>query len=227
MNPILVLGLVTLASGQIKTNDPNTKFFQLPLVDENTSNLLWGGALGAGATLLGQQLLGNNNNNNNPCGGFGRRRRQAGDEPNKKIFGLFENNNCNQGYQQPTNPCGRKKRQTKGVDTGAKVDTKFFGLENLFGGNSNNCGYTGNYNQPQSNLGYQQPTNQGYQNGYNEGYNSGFQNGASSSSGSSQVYNQGSSQGYNQGSIQSIRICQCSNYSKKDKYGYEEAKCQK
>jgi len=224
MNSMLVLGLVIAAvQAQINTgtktaNDPNKKFITLPGLDSGTSNLLIGGALGAGATLLGQELLGNNNN---PCPpGFGRRKRQAGDEPNEKIFGLFGNNNNNcvpqQTYPQQTNPCGRKKRQAQGVDKGDKVDTKFFGLFDgiLGGGNQNNPCYSGNFGQPQ-----------GYQQGYNQGYNNGFQNGASSSQGG---FNQG---GFNQGGSNTggfntvVRICQCSSYSKTDNYGREEAKC--
>jgi len=222
MNRILILGLVIAAAqGQINNigtktgnNDVDKKFITLPGLDAGTSNLLIGGALGAGATLLGQQVLGGNNNN--PCPpGFGRRKRQA-EEPNKKIFGLFDgllggnsNNNCVPYQNQNTNPCGRKKRQASGTDTGEKVDTKFFGLfDGILGGNQNsNPCYTGNYQQPQG---------QGYQQGYNQGYNSGFQNGASSSS-------QGNYQ--NQGSNQVIRVCQCTNYSKTDRYGNEEAKC--
>jgi len=214
MNRILILGLViATAQGQINNigtkngnNDVDKKFITLPGLDAGTSNLLIGGALGAGATLLGQELLGGNNNN--PCPpGFGRRKRQA-EEPNKKIFGLFGNNN-NNCVPQNTNPCGRKKRQASGTDTGEKVDTKFFGLfDGILGGNQNsNPCYTGNYQQPQG---------QGYQQGYNQGYNNGFQNGAASSS-------QGNYQ--NQGSNQVIRVCQCTNYSKTDRYGREEAKC--
>ena len=177
---LLLLPFICLAQNGNNQNDPNKKLFQLPFLSQDHSNLAWGGALGAGATLLGQELLGGNNNN---CGGgFGRRRRQA-DGTNNKIFGLLGGgNNCN-------NPCGRKRRAA--IDTGEKVDTKFFGL---FGGGNNNCGNNGGYNQG----GY----NQG---GYNQG-----------------GYNQG---GYNQGGYNSI--CQCTNLSKTDNYGREEARCQK
>merc|ERR1712080_566537 len=161
---MLVLGLVIAAvQAQINTgtktaNDPNKKFITLPGLDSGTSNLLIGGALGAGATLLGQELLGNNNNNCVP----------------------------QQTYPQQTNPCGRKKRQAQGVDKGDKVDTKFFGLFDgiLGGGNQNNPCYSGNFGQPQ---GYQQGYNQGYNNGFQNGASSsqgGFNQGGFNQGGS-------------------------------------------
>merc|ERR1712080_369636 len=155
MNSMLVLGLVIAAvQAQINTgtktaNDPNKKFITLPGLDSGTSNLLIGGALGAGATLLGQELLGNNNN---PCPpGFGRRKRQAGDEPNEKIFGLFDgilgggnqNNPCYsgnfgqpQGYQQ-----GYNQGYNNGFQNGASSSQGGFNQGGFHQGGSNTGGF--------------------------------------------------------------------------------------
>eukprot|EP00092_Neocalanus_flemingeri_P012589 GFUD01013568.1.p1 GENE.GFUD01013568.1~~GFUD01013568.1.p1 ORF type:complete len:223 (+),score=52.64 GFUD01013568.1:208-876(+) len=105
---------------------PDTRFF-------TGNEALDGGILGVGAGLLGGAVLGgvlggvlNGGGNTNGCG---RRRRQA-DEPNTKFLGALlggGSGGCN---------CGRKRRQAPGED---QPGTKFFGLENILGGGSNNC----------------------------------------------------------------------------------------
>merc|ERR1712117_219836 len=109
-----------------------------------------GGLLGVAAGVVGGSILsgalnGANNNqgyNNgyNPCG---RRRRQAEDGTNTKFFNFGGSSGCN---------CGRKRRQAPGEN---EPGTRFFGLENLLGGGSNNncgcnCGYPSN-NYPSNN----------------------------------------------------------------------------
>merc|ERR1712117_344514 len=115
------------------------------------SELIDGGVLGLGAGLLGGAVLsgalngGNNQGYNNPCG---RRRRQADDGTNTKFFNFGGSSGCN---------CGRRRRQAPGEN---EPGTRFFGLENLLGGGSNNncgcnCGYPSN-NYPSNSGNYQQ-----------------------------------------------------------------------
>jgi len=118
------------------------------------SELIDGGLLGVGAGLLGGAVLsgalnGGSNQGYNPCG---RRKRQADDGTNTKFFNFGGSSGCN---------CGRKKRQAPGE---AEPGVRFFGLENLLGGGSNNnCGCNCGYNNyPQNNY----PQNNYPQNNY-------------------------------------------------------------
>merc|ERR1712083_775530 len=145
--------------GQKASNEkPNTdtRFF-------TGNEALDGGILGLGAGLLGGAVLGGVLNGGNGGNGCGRRRRQA-DGTNTKFLGALlggGSGGCN---------CGRRKRQAPGED---KPGTRFFGLDGLLGGGSNNnccnCGYNSGYNN-------------GYNNGFNNGVNNGGNNGFNSDS---------------------------------------------
>ena len=117
-----------------KQPETDTRFF-------TGNEALDGGILGLGAGLLGGAVLsGALNSGGNGCG---RRRRQA-DGTNTKFLGALlggGSSGCN---------CGRKRRQAPGED---QPSTRFFGLENLLGGGSNdccNCGHNNNNNNVNS-----------------------------------------------------------------------------
>merc|ERR1712083_723360 len=171
--------------GQKASNgNPNTdtRFF-------TGNEALDGGILGLGAGLLGGAVLGGVLNGGNGGNGCGRRRRQA-DGTNTWVLGALlggGSGGCN---------CGRRKRQAPGED---KPGTRFFGLDGLLGGGSNNnccnCGY-----------------NSGYNNGYNNGVNNGGSNGFNS--------------GFN--NPQPSNRCQCNyNLTFQDKYGDTHGACRR
>merc|ERR1711942_632509 len=128
-----------------KQKEVGTKFF-------TGNEAIDGGIVGLGAGLLGGAVLGSVlGGGNNGCG---RRRRQA-DGTNTKFLGALLGGvpgGCN---------CGRRRRQAPGED---QPGARFFGLDSLLGGGSNNCCNCNN-----NNGGY----NSGYNSGYNNGYNSG------------------------------------------------------
>merc|ERR1712042_380522 len=164
-----------------KKKDVDTKFF-------TGNEALDGGIVGLGAGLLGGAVLGGvlGGGNNNGCG---RRKRQA-DGTNTKFLGALlggGSGGCN---------CGRRRRQAPGED---QPGTRFFGLDGLLGGGSNNnccnCGY-----------------NSGYNNGYNNGFNNGFNNGGNN--------------GFN--NPQPSNRCQCNyNLTFQDKYGNTHGACRR
>merc|ERR1712013_202534 len=99
-----------------KQKEVDTKFF-------TGNEAIDGGIVGLGAGLLGGGVLGSGNN------GCGRRRRQA-DGTNTKFLGALlggGSGDCN---------CGRRRRQAPGED---QPGARFFGLDSLLGGGSNNC----------------------------------------------------------------------------------------
>merc|ERR1719213_1375871 len=163
-----------------KQKEVDTKFF-------TGNEAIDGGIVGLGAGLLGGAVLGSVlGGGNNGCG---RRRRQA-DGTNTKFLGALlggGSGGCN---------CGRRRRQAPGED---QPGTRFFGLDGLLGGGSNNnC------------------CNCGYNSGYNNGYNNGFNNGG----------NNGFNSGFN--NPQPSNRCQCNyNLTFQDKYGNTHGACRR
>merc|ERR1739844_20230 len=198
-----------------KQADTDTRFF-------TGNEAIDGGILGLGAGLLGGAVLGGAlNGGGNGCG---RRRRQA-DGTNTKFLGALlggGSGGCN---------CGRKKRQAPGED---QPGTRFFGLETLLGGGSNNCcncggsGYNNGYNSGYNN-GYNNGNNNGFgfNNGNNNGYNTGYNNG--NNNGYNNGYNNGNTNvggGFNSGG--SSGRCQCNyNLTFQDKYGKTHGACKR